>query len=141
VQDFLLAEMEGLAQEVQTQRWTQTGPDGMPYEGTNIIGRLFSSEERRVVVATHYDQSAPGVAVLVELARGLISSPVVPRVGVDIVFLDGREGEQQLNDLYGSHKPVSTVVLDSVCASDDTCSADTLESAGLAVLKSLNGID
>lgn len=138
VQDFLLAEMEGLAQEVKTQRWTQTGPDGMPYERTNIVGRLFSSEERRVVVATHYDQSAPGVAVLVELARSLISSPIVPRVGVDIVFLDGREGEEHVTDLYGSNTPVSTVMLDTVCASDDPCSADTLESAGLAVLKSLN---
>ena len=46
-----------------------------------------------------------------------ISSPQVPRVGVDLVFLDGAEGDAYFNahldDFYGGSKPISTVLLDA----------------------------
>ena len=83
------------------------------------------------------NDSASGVAVLVELARILNNSHIVPKVGVDIVFFDGEEGDihqgsdhsnwkplgstyfaEHLNEFYGNNKPVSALVLDMVCDRD-----------------------
>ena len=64
------------------------------------------------------------------------------RVGVDIVFLDGAEGPERLNELYGTTRPLSTVVLDKVCGNDDTldtCSAQILETAARTILSRLHG--
>jgi spermidine synthase len=142
MRDFLLAEMKVLAEDVKAQSWSSAGSDGKTYERTNIIGRFYSSEERRVILAARYDsgspdlREAPGVALLVELARSLGSSPVAPSVGLDLVFLDGagnedpsgKDGHSQplgaayfarhLDEIYGSSKPVSAIVLDGVCAKD-----------------------
>lgn len=154
VQDFLVAEMKELTQEVKTQTWTHTESSGTSYELTNIIARLYPTQPKRIILATHYDSqkisfqnsshqnepspgannSASGVAVLVELARLLSNSHVLPNVGVDIIFFDGEEGEenqggdftnwkplgsvyfaQHLKEIYGENKPVSGVVLDMVC--------------------------
>ena len=156
-QNFLIAEMKGLAQDVQTQTWQHTESSGKSYNLTNIIARFNPTETKRIILATHYDSqknsfrnlfnqdqpspgadnSASGVAVLVEVARLLSTSPVPPKIGVDIVFFDGEEGEENqggdfthweplgstyfaehLNDLYGNNKPVSGVVLDMVCYKD-----------------------
>jgi hypothetical protein len=141
-QDFLRAELEGLAQEVTLQNWTTLGSDGAAYESTNVIGRLYASESRRVIVATP-SESAAGVAVLLELTRRLINSPVPPRVGVDMVFFDGPGGRARLRDFYGTTMPISTVVLDMVCGKDDSvgeCSAERLEVVAESVLNSLNTI-
>ena len=155
VQDFLITEMKALTQEVKTQTWQHTESSGKSYELTNIIARLNPAQTRHIILATHYDSqkisfnnfsnqnapspgannSASGVAVLVELARLLGNSDVVPSVGVDIVFFDSEEGEenqggdftnwkplgstyfvQHLNEIYGNNKPVSGIVLDMVCA-------------------------
>lgn len=157
VQRFLLAEMKELAQEVETQTWEHISTGGKKYELTNIIGRLYPTQERRIVLATHYDSkklagkdrkrpdqpvpgandSASGVAVLVELVRILTNSQVVPNIGIDIVFFDGEEGEEDqgedytywkplgstyfvehLNELYGDSKPIAGIVLDMVCDKD-----------------------
>jgi spermidine synthase len=153
-QDFLISEMKGLAQEVKTQSWQHTESSGTSYELTNVIAQFNPTQTKRIILATHYDSqkisfnnssnqdqpspgannSASGVAVLVELARLLGNSHVEPSVGVDIVFFDGEEGEesqggdftnwkplgstyfiQHLNEIYKSNKPVSGVVLDMVC--------------------------
>lgn len=154
VQDFLIAEMKELTQEVKTQIWKHTATDGKTYELTNVIGRLYPTQERRIVLAAHYDSkrfadkdknapdqpvpgandSASGVAALVELTRKLGTSHVIPNVGVDIVFFDGEEGEEDLSgavahwkplgstyfaehlqEVYGDKKPVGGIVLDMVC--------------------------
>ncbi len=109
------------------------------------------------MLATHYDSkkladrdkmqpdqpvpgandSGSGVAVLIELARILANSEVVPSVGIDIVFFDGEEGEENqggdytrwvplgstyfaehLSEVYGNNKPVAGIVLDMVCDKD-----------------------
>jgi spermidine synthase len=57
-QDFVLAEMRLLAQEVNTERWQATASDGKTYQLTNIIGRLYSAP-RRIVLATHYASAPP----------------------------------------------------------------------------------
>ena len=128
VREFLLAEMQALAQEVTTQTWKNTVPEGRTYPLTNIIGRLYSGEKRRVLLATHYDRrklaekdrsspghhasgandSTSGAAVLVELARALINSPAVPGIGVDIVFFDGEEGGEDQDSDDANWKPLGS---------------------------------
>lgn len=154
IQKFLIAEMNALTQETTVQTWQHTSPDGQKYELTNIIGSLYPTNEKRIILATHYDSkkfadkdawkqdqavpgandSASGVAVLLELARVLVNSHVLPGVGVDIVFFDGEEGEENqggnytnwkplgstyfaehVNDMYKNNKPISGIVLDMVC--------------------------
>ena len=157
IQKFLIAEMNALAQETKIQTWQHTSPDGKKYELTNIIGRLYPTNEKRIMLATHYDSkkfadkdaqnpnqpvpgandSASGVAVLLELTRILTNSHVLPPVGVDIIFFDGEEGDENqggdytnwqplgstyfaehLSDIYGDKKPIGGVVLDMVCDKD-----------------------
>ncbi len=157
VQNFLIAEMKELAQEVTAQTWQHTEASGTSYDLTNIIARVHPAQKKRILLATHYDSqkvsfknssnqnepspgannSASGVAVLVELARLLSNSHVAPSVGVDFVFFDGEEGDENqggdftnreplgstyfarhLNEMYGNNKPISGVVLDMVCDKD-----------------------
>jgi Zn-dependent M28 family amino/carboxypeptidase len=109
------------------------------------------------VLATHYDSkkladkdnthpeqpvpgandSASGVAILIELARILADSGTIPNIGIDFVFFDGEEGEEiqgsdysgwqplgstyfadNLKSLYPLEKPISALVLDMVCDKD-----------------------
>ena len=79
---------------------------------TNIIARFKPYNPRRVIVATHFDSivkayrdtkkpdapmpgannSASGVALLLETARVLSEMPEAPPVGIDMIFFDGEEG-------------------------------------------------
>jgi hypothetical protein len=107
VRDFLQAEMGGLAQEltVESQRMT---------------ARFFMSEERRHVLGARSEDAA-AVAVLVELARSLIASPVPPRFGVDIVFVD-----------QGGTRPPRATFVENVCPQTRTgvsCSPSELTAA------------
>jgi spermidine synthase len=106
VRGFLDAEMAGLAQELTS-------------EPGRLTARFFMSEERRAVLAARSDDAA-AVAVLVELARSLIASPVPPRMGVDIVFFD-----------QGSAPPSATLVNGPCSEGDsvDSCRAATLAEA------------
>jgi spermidine synthase len=153
---FLIAEMNALAQETKTQVWRHAEPDGQEQELTNIIGSFYPENEKRIILAAHYDSkkfadrdinkqepvpgandSASGVAVLLEVARALANSGVSPDIGVDMVFFDGEEGEESqvgdyrnweplgstyfaehLSGIYGDNKPISGLVLDMVCDKD-----------------------
>ena len=103
VRDFLEAELAVLAQETQVQ-------------GANVMGRLFASEARRVAFVVHYGQSATGVATLVELMRALISSPLAPKFGVDVVFLapeaDASNEATVLEGLWGESRPERVVMVE-----------------------------
>jgi spermidine synthase len=168
VRDFLLAEMQVLAQEVETQVFDPIAANGGTSVRTNIIGRLHDAEARRVIVAAHYagakePEGAGGPALLLELARTLITMPVAPRVGVDIVLLDAAGGNwfiDRLQDFYGTEGPLSAVLVDSACGggievledatrlrdrdlSDgagtiDRCTARNLETAANRVLAYVN---
>ncbi len=158
IQKFLIAEMNALAQETKIQTWQHTSANGQKFELTNIIGRLYPQNKKRIILATHYDSkkiadrdlwnqnqsvpgandSASGVAILLELTRILSnSSHTLPNVGVDIVFFDGEEGEENqggdytnwkplgstyftehLNEIYKDKKPIGGIVLDMVCDKD-----------------------
>lgn len=154
VRKFLVAEMLENTDEVKTQSWNYTATDGNTYQLTNIIGRLYPTQEKRIILATHYDSkrladrnwrkkdqpvpgandSASGVAILVELARLFSITPLTPNIGVDFIFFDGEEGDvnqggdyskwqplgstyfaKNLSEIYGNNKPVSALVLDMVC--------------------------
>jgi len=157
IQKFLQAELEALVVETITQTWEHINHQGQKYELTNIIGRLFPETGERIILATHYDSkkiadkdtpnkghpvpgandSASGVAVLVELARFLQNTSQKPNIGIDIVFFDGEEGEEDigndysnwkpigstyftehLSQVYPGQKPTSAIILDMVCDKD-----------------------
>jgi hypothetical protein len=100
VRDFLQAEMGGLAEDLTV-------------EPQRITSRFFMSDERRRVLAARSDDAA-AVAVLVELARSLIASPVPPRFGVDIAFLDP-----------GADVPAHATTVGDVCPDDQVAASCT----------------
>jgi len=141
---------------IRRQEWIYRSDDGRQHALTNIIARSEISNPIRVIVATHYDSiarayhdakrpdlpmpgannSASGVAILLETARALSKLPPPP-VGVDMVFFDGEEGPKSLgagdpnwfalgspyftahlSDIYANRKPERGVVFDMVCYKD-----------------------
>lgn len=154
IQKMLVSEMNVLASETKLQTWKHTNAKGGEQELTNIIGRFYPEREKRVILGTHYDSkknadldaknkdqavpgandSASGVATLLEIARVLANDQSLKDIGVDIVFFDGEEGEEDqrgdykdwkplgstyfaehLKDVYGDNKPMTGLVLDMVC--------------------------
>src|SRR6202041_2710035 len=126
---------------------------GQHHAMTNIIAPIDPDAPRRMILGTHYDSiirayadkehpeapmpgannSASGVALLLETARALSTLPPPP-VGVDFVFFDGEEGPkslgegdrewrplgspyfaQHLEDFYPNAKPEQAVLFDMVC--------------------------
>jgi glutaminyl-peptide cyclotransferase len=143
--------------ELVRQNWAELAPDGQTTGMTNLIARLNPQLKQRVLLATHYDSivrayrdpdptrrslpmpgannSASGVAVLIEMARVL--SHERPPVGVDFIFFDGEEGPlslgagdrnwralgspyfgKHIGELYGSRLPELALVFDMVCKRD-----------------------
>jgi Zn-dependent M28 family amino/carboxypeptidase len=135
------------------QRWTSTVA-GQSHALVNIIARLYPDNPRRIILGTHYDSiihayrdkdhpdatmpgannSASGVALLLETARTLKEAKAPPPWGIDLVFFDGEEGPlalgagdphwqplgspyfaQHLDAFYPAAKPVKAAVFDMVC--------------------------
>jgi hypothetical protein len=155
--DFIKAELAKTGvDDISLQRWPYKGAEGKSYAMTNIIARLDPSNPRRMILATHYDSivrayadktnpngpmpgannSASGVAVLLEIARVLQLSPK-PAIGIDMIFFDGEEGPKSLGagdpewhalgspyfaghlkDYYPNSRPEKAVVFDMVCDRD-----------------------
>src|ERR1700742_949733 len=151
--DYIMAELKKTKFDtIQTQRWVAREA-GRTMAMTNIVARFNPSNPRRVIVATHFDSiikayrdskkpdapmpgannSASGVALLLETARALSALPTPP-VGVDLVFFDGEEGPlslgagdrnwralgspyfaENLSEFYPDDKPQSAVLFDMVC--------------------------
>ena len=75
VRDLIVAELDVIAQDVT--------------DNEDIVsGSVFTGEAQRVTFSARYDRSPAAVAVLVEVARTLISAPVPPAVGIDLLFTD-----------------------------------------------------
>ena len=155
--DYIKAAMaKTTADTVTTQSFVTKSDEGKVLHLTNIIARFQVQNPRRVIVATHYDSiihayrdaqnpkapmpgannSASGVAVLLETARVLSLSPK-PDIGIDMIFFDGEEGPlalgagdphwralgsphfaANLKDYYPNRKPEKAVVFDMVCDKD-----------------------
>ena len=154
--DYIKAELaKSGVTAVTTQNFVYRG-DGKSLALFNIVARLNPENPRRVIVATHYDSiirayrdpknpqgpmpgannSASGVALLLETARVLSLSPQPP-VGIDLIFFDGEEGPkslgagdpdwhpigsphfvEHLKDYYPNGKPEKAVDFDMVCKKD-----------------------
>ena len=150
---FLIAEIEEFAHEVKIQTFSHEGHNGKHYELSNVIASFYPEKENRIILATHYDSkrfadkdkrnptepvpgandSASGVAVLLQVAHIIFDSEKAPNVGIDIIFFDGEEGEEEyiewqplgskyfaehLDEIYPNKKPISALVLDMVCDKD-----------------------
>jgi Zn-dependent M28 family amino/carboxypeptidase len=110
--DYITAELKKTKFDtIVPQRWIAR-ENGRMLAMTNIIARFQPDNPRRVIVATHYDSiikayrdakspeapmpgannSASGVALLLETARVLSEMPEAPPVGIDMIFFDGEEG-------------------------------------------------
>lgn len=166
--DYIIAELKKTKFDaIQTQRWTAQEA-GRSMAMTNIIARFNPSNPKRVIVATHYDSiikayrdaehpdapmpgannSASGVALLLETARAISAAPDAPPVGIDMIFFDGEEGPismgagdpnfhpvgspyfvSHLSDFYPDRKPERMLDFDMVCDRDLHLQA---EQSGLA---------
>jgi len=118
--DWLLVQMEAFGAKVIRQDFTVKAYTGENLKATNIIAQYRPEEERRILLAAHWDtrhisdsplntgdkskpvmgadDGASGVAVLLEVARQLQQAPL--DFGVDIVFFDVEDyGEDNGNDM------------------------------------------
>jgi glutaminyl-peptide cyclotransferase len=150
---FIAAQLRALGSEPRLQR-ADVAADGTMHPITNIVASLYPSATKRIIVATHYDSiirayrdkehpeapmpgannSASGVALLLEAARALKAQPAPPPLGVDLVFFDGEEGArslgegdpdftpigsayfaQHLDEIYPRAKPIEAIDFDMVC--------------------------
>lgn len=155
--DYIMAEVKKTKFEnIMTQRW-RASEAGRTMAMTNIIARFNPANPRRVIVATHYDSiikayrdsehpdapmpgannSASGVAVLLETARVLSEMRDAPPIGIDMIFFDGEEGPismgagdpnfhsigsphftEHLAEFYPNARPEKMLDFDMVCDRD-----------------------
>src|SRR5579863_4560756 len=155
--DYIESELRELGIESNEQRWTaSTG--GPMHTLVNLVGRFAPANPRRLILGTHYDSiirayrdkdhpdapmpgannSASGVALLLETARAVQAAKAPPPYGIDFVFFDGEEGPvslgagdpqwrplgspyfvRHLTDFYPTEKPEHAVVFDMVCGREE----------------------
>ena len=156
MRSFLDAELRALSNgHYRFQGWTHKASNGAENDLMNFFVSFGKSkDQKKIILGTHYDSkkfadrdainpkspvpgandSASGVAVLLEIARYLANTEELPEVVVDIVFFDGEEGEEDkgaetgewrplgstifadnLDQFYPEEKPVGGIVLDMVC--------------------------
>jgi hypothetical protein len=119
--EWLAATLERAGAVVERDTFSYRDPEGTEWPLVNILGRFGSQEDGRLLLVAHWDarpwsdqdpdparrsepviganDGASGVAVLLEVARGLGSADL-PR-GVDILFADGEDlGQPQNQDGY-----------------------------------------
>lgn len=156
VQNFILSKIKTYTKDVEIQKWEYGGINGDKNKMMNIIGSFYPDKPKRVILAAHYDSkkkanldkeypdmpvpgandSASGVAVLLDIARYLVDSNEEPNIGVDLIFFDGEEGDpnmedgsrwqalgskyfvENLNQIYPQNKPYGGIVIDLVCDKD-----------------------
>lgn len=150
---YIEAQLRQEGIEPKEQHWiSDAGGHERPL--TNIIGRFDPADSKRIIIGTHYDSiirayrdkkhpnavmpgadnSASGVAVLLETLRVLTEAKTKPPFGVDFVFFDGEEGPislgegdplwrplgsayfaDHLGDFYPKAKPEQAAIFDMVC--------------------------
>jgi glutaminyl-peptide cyclotransferase len=150
---FIEAQLRTLGIEPRRQS-AEVAADGAVQPLTNIVASLYPSATKRIILATHYDSvirayrdqqhpeapmpgannSASGVALLLETARALKAQGVAPPLGIDFVFFDGEEGArslgegdphfaplgslhfaQHLDEIYPNANPTEAIDFDMVC--------------------------
>ena len=119
--NYFIATLRANADDVRVQEFTENGYNGEKLRLTNIIASFRPQEKDRILLCAHWDtrpraerdedpkkrdlpilganDAASGAAVLLELASLLHNTP--PRIGVDIVLLDGEDyGKESDHNLY-----------------------------------------
>jgi hypothetical protein len=106
--DYLIQKLRSYGARVNVQEFQATTYDGKRINLRNIMGQFRPEVQKRILLAAHWDtrpfsdkdparpgdpfdganDGASGVAVLLEIARNLKSTP---NVGVDILFFDGED--------------------------------------------------
>jgi Peptidase family M28 len=151
--DLIESELKKLGVTAREQSWTSTVA-GQTHAMTNVIAPMYPGEPRRMILGTHYDSiirayadkdhpdapmpgannSASGVALLLETARALHAQKAPPGVGIDFIFFDGEEGPislgagdphwqplgspyftDHLGDTYPGASPQQAIIYDMVC--------------------------
>ena len=112
---YLIEQLSSYGAKITTQEFSATTFDNKQLSLTNIVGSLFPEKQKRILLAAHWDtrpfadkdteridepieganDGASGVAVLLEIARVLSTSP--PDVGIDIIFFDGEDWGDKYN--------------------------------------------
>lgn len=143
--EFLQSELRQYADAVNLQPFTHIGYENQTLNMWNVIASFNSSSPTRILLMAHWDtrpyadqdsnpanrnrpilganDGASGVAVLLEIARLLKSSP--PNIGVDIVLVDGEDyGKKTIDYLLGSkffasnlppgYRPIFGIVVDMI---------------------------
>jgi hypothetical protein len=152
--DWIAQQLRDLGIAVSLQTWEDREPDGRTLQLTNVVGRYLPDRKDRVLLGTHYDSiirayrdpinpnapmpgannSASGVALLLETARSLAHASQPPPHGVDFVFFDGEEGPlslgagdpnfhplgspyfaRHIDEFYAKAPPRWAAVFDMVC--------------------------
>jgi glutaminyl-peptide cyclotransferase len=155
--DYIEAELRRLGLATSEQRWTSS-VGGPTHTLVNLIARLAPDAPRRLILGTHYDSivrayrdkdhpdapmpgannSASGVALLLETARAVTAAKTQPPYGIDLVFFDGEEGPislgagdpnwqalgspyfvRRLADFYPASPPEKAVIFDMVCGAQE----------------------
>src|SRR3989344_2121882 len=155
--NLLLKRMQDLHIDAARDSWVHVTDDNRPIPLSNIIARYNPEAKKRIILGTHYDSisrayrdkkdpnaympgannSASGVALLLEAARTLSLDHASSTLGIDFVFFDGEEGATALGGgdpnwtplgsthfaamypaLYLAGKPDHAVLFDMVCDED-----------------------
>lgn len=151
--ELIESEMKQLGVAANEQSWTSTVAD-QTHAMTNVVASMYPQAPRRMILGTHYDSiirayadkdrpdapmpgannSASGVALLLETARALHAQKTPPGIGIDFIFFDGEEGPlslgagdphwqplgspyltEHLAETYPETKPEQAVIFDMVC--------------------------
>lgn len=151
---FIREELARTTAKVATEEWTFRRQDGVDLPLTNIVARFDEKTPRRILLGTHFDSiirayadhqhpdavmpgannSASGVALLLETARALSAAQRPLPVGIDLIFFDGEEGPlalgagdpawqplgsphlaSQITRYYPSAPPEQVIIFDMVC--------------------------
>lgn len=149
--EMIVSELRALTDMVMIQSTTFEGK-GENYLLENIIAKINPGAERRIILASHYDSkkyanrdkknptqpvpgandSASGIALLIELTRFIRLNGINSNFGYDFVFFDGEEGDpnatlskwkplgsnyfaDNVKNIYPDKLPELAVIIDMVC--------------------------
>jgi hypothetical protein len=118
--NYLQSEMQKYADAVNTQPFTVAGYNNETLKLTNVISSFNLQASTRILLIAHWDtrpradqekdpkkqnqlilganDAASGIAVLMEIARHLKTTP--PSVGVDMLFVDGEDYGKESDNTY-----------------------------------------
>lgn len=119
--NFLIEKLRGWGAKMTIQEFRATAFDGTALNGKNIMASINPGAQKRVLLAAHWDtrpfadqdderQSEPilgandggsGVAVLLEVARTILTAADKPNIGVDIMLFDLEDyGKSNVRNSY-----------------------------------------